>query len=428
MIFRSRPIEIALSAVLVLTCLAGPVMAQPSAEASDGVYERHMSLGIRLYEDRNFEAAMIEFERAYAARHAAGPLIDMALCEKGRLEYVRAARILERARAESSATTEQLAAIDKAASELRELIAVVELRAHVATEGAVVEVDGEALASGAASKPIELSPGRHVLTLRLEGFDAFRTELRVGAGDRSTIDVVLVPNVGNLVIRGTKVSDGVSVDGQPRKKDPSRISLRSGTHLVVLRRGLDRYSLSVAIVASHDTALSLDDAGLLRIDDGPPRGPDRIDLAPLRGIYFRGTGDVGVRVGRASPFFVTGTDVGMGYRIITALGVEAHLRQLFTDGGVSAPNAITQVSAGVRLMTRPSPVAFEMQVGAGVTYEVPLLGESGFAGFLAVASPELSGRVGHAVLGVGTPVTFTDSPYGPNVEVSLRLAAGYAQW
>ena len=427
MIFRSRPTELLVCIAFCMAIAADGGSADAAPEEQSDVYERHMSLGIRLYEDRNFEAAMIEFERAYDARRSAGPLINMALCDKGRLEYVRAARTLERARKEPNASPEQLTAIDKATAELRELIAVVELRLHVPGDGARLEVDGEILPSGAERGPLELSPGRHLIALHLDGYDDWRTELRVGAGDRSSIEVKLTPNVGDLVIASGKNRVEIVVDGEGRP-GKSRVTLRAGTHLVVVRRGADRYSFSVAIVATHETRVTLDDGGFLRIDDGAPRGPDRIDLPPLVGVYLRGTGDVGVRLSGRSPFFVVGTDLALGYRIVTGVGVEGHLRQLFTDGGVVAPNAITQGYAGVRFMTRPHPVAFEMLLAAGLTYEVPLLGQSGFAGFLACASPELAGKVGHTLLGIGTPVTFTDSAYGPSVDVALRLQAGYAQW
>ena len=60
----SRRVVAALACVLALT-------ASSAARAQGDPYKRHMDNGVRLYTDRNYAAAVVEFQAAYDARPSA---------------------------------------------------------------------------------------------------------------------------------------------------------------------------------------------------------------------------------------------------------------------------------------------------------------------------------------------------------------------
>src|SRR5438477_7435815 len=90
---------------LILVCaLASPIasfVALPVAHADGATeapgYKQHMENGVKVYEDKNYEAALVEFEAAYGIKKKPGPLLNIALCHKKLFNYPKAIRALETA-------------------------------------------------------------------------------------------------------------------------------------------------------------------------------------------------------------------------------------------------------------------------------------------------------------------------------------------
>src|SRR5262245_35808939 len=124
-----------LRAVLA-ACLAGAPAASAVLTASSAAlaqprdpYKAHMENGIKLFQDRNYSAALIEFRAAYEAHPKASPLLNMALCYKAQFNYPKAIQTLEKAlkeHADSMDANDKKAAED-AIREMRGLLAYVKV-------------------------------------------------------------------------------------------------------------------------------------------------------------------------------------------------------------------------------------------------------------------------------------------------------------
>src|SRR5262249_30705087 len=79
-----------------------------AAEGADGeaVYKQHMANGVKLFQDKNYQAAIAEFGAAYQAKPKASPLLNTALCYKALFNYPKAIEALEKAIAKNADTLE----------------------------------------------------------------------------------------------------------------------------------------------------------------------------------------------------------------------------------------------------------------------------------------------------------------------------------
>src|SRR5450432_2289645 len=96
-LMRSRALQ-AFSFAFLTALAPLPVHADaPAADAIDPTTEarRHFKIGVRLYQDTNYQGALAEFEAAYAAKPGPGSLQNVALCQKALFRYREAAATLD---------------------------------------------------------------------------------------------------------------------------------------------------------------------------------------------------------------------------------------------------------------------------------------------------------------------------------------------
>ena len=100
---------------------------------------------MKLFEDRNYDAARAEFRAAYEARPKANPLINIALAHKAEFNYPKAIEALETALAKhrDSMGAGDIKAAEGELKDMRALLARVKL--VVSPPNARVTIDGEAL-------------------------------------------------------------------------------------------------------------------------------------------------------------------------------------------------------------------------------------------------------------------------------------------
>src|SRR5262249_19601034 len=148
-------------------------------------YKQHMENGVKLYQDKNYEAAIVEFEAAYALKKKPGPLLNIALCYKGLLNYPKAIRVLETALAQHADmmdASDQKAARD-AITEMKGLLGFVSVEVY--PSHTTLLVDGEALPAGATSSPIALGPGTHKIVARAEGYASGEEQVTIVSGEKA---------------------------------------------------------------------------------------------------------------------------------------------------------------------------------------------------------------------------------------------------
>jgi hypothetical protein len=374
---------------------------QPEETPEAQAYKRHLDLGIRLFEDRNYDAAMAEFEAAYEAQHRASPLINIALCHKGRFAYVKAIAMLERVLREHRDTAGEPEKLEKAIAEMRELLGTLEVKVSPPAAEPRLTLDGEDVPYG---KPIEVSPGRHLLVVNAEGFAEAHREFRVVSGQVLPLTFTLFPDEGKLALTIEGLAAKVWIDGEPLVKKRRTLRLDAGTHLIELERDDDRYSASFAIVPGETTRVRLDEDGLLHVGGARPRGPDLVELPPITGPYVLVLFDIGPRFGEFTDLRVA-PGLRLGYRIISEVAIEAEFHQVFNvietaDRDEVVGTTVARLNA--RLMTTTLPVRFVTTLGIGYAHDFDDVGSGN--GFNVLVEPGVDVELSQVILGLATPV------------------------
>jgi hypothetical protein len=171
---------------------ASAIAAPMPALAQVDPYKQHMDNGVKLFADKNYPAAIVEFETAYAAKPKAGPLINIALCHKAQFRYPKAIEMLELAltkHLDTMAEEDRTAAID-AINEMKALLGHV--RVTVKPPGAKLTIDGEVQSAEAMKKPIPVAPGVHAVSASLQGHQTATQDVRVASGENKEVLLTLV--------------------------------------------------------------------------------------------------------------------------------------------------------------------------------------------------------------------------------------------
>jgi hypothetical protein len=179
--------------VLLVGWYARPVCAQSAeSETAESATERarsHFKLGVDLYRERNYRAALIEFKRAYKAAPHYKLLYNLG---QASLELQEDSSAIE------YFTTYLSEGQDDIAADRRQEVedTLVRLKARLATvtvavnqQGAEIYLDGSMVGTSPLAEPLKLSVGRRTISARKHGFSTVERVLDVAAGDHVDVDL-----------------------------------------------------------------------------------------------------------------------------------------------------------------------------------------------------------------------------------------------
>ena len=236
--------------------------SDPAAES----YKQHMSNGVKLFQDKNFAAAIVEFQAAYSAKPKANPLINIALCHKGLFQYPRAVAALRAALEKHGDAMDpgDKKATEDAINEMSALLAHVTVR--VSPEHAVVSIDGEDQPPGTTQRPIPLGPGPHKIAARASGHASAEASVSVASGDKSqTVALDLVPDKGFVRVVAPDRQTAIAIDQKPVGRGSWEGYVAPGRHVVqVYKTGGSSSAIETLVSAGKAQAIAPDEDGELK--------------------------------------------------------------------------------------------------------------------------------------------------------------------
>ncbi|WP_394841505.1 tetratricopeptide repeat protein [Pendulispora brunnea] len=200
---RSRPHAKSIGTVLAAAALlsSAPVWAQkPPAERPGSLQQtvdkmaearRRYRLGLDLYQDGNYDAARIEFERALQMAPSYKILYNIGLTYKQLNDYVQAQIALERYLFEggSEIAADRRADVEKEITGLKGRIAHVNVKANVPR--GTVQVDDVAVGELPLAEPLSVNPGRRKISITRPGFLPATKVVTIGSSETSNISLEL---------------------------------------------------------------------------------------------------------------------------------------------------------------------------------------------------------------------------------------------
>ncbi len=153
--------------------------------------EKHFEAGVSLQKVEDFEAAIAAFESSLRLYPSKGALFNLANCLRATHRYGEALAALQRLDREYGELLDDpmRAAVDRQLEELRNLSASLVLQ--VDRVGAEVWVDGELIGRTPLTEELQLSPGRHDIEVRLEGFEPAKIQVDLVSREKTTQQIAL---------------------------------------------------------------------------------------------------------------------------------------------------------------------------------------------------------------------------------------------
>ncbi len=101
---------------------------------------------------------------------------------------------------------------------------------------------------------MEISPGRHTLTLHKKRYKSITTEIEIaGEGQTQDLEAVLQPDWATITITSVPEGAAVSINTTPYGNTPLTLELTSGDHTIFLTKELyTRMEAGIAVVAEKD--------------------------------------------------------------------------------------------------------------------------------------------------------------------------------
>jgi hypothetical protein len=382
---------VALGAAPAARAQQGPDGAKQKP-AAQGTYRQHMDNGVKLYQDGNYEAAIVEFEAAYRAQTKASPLVNISLCHKARFEYPKAIAALEMALArhpDTMSEADKKAAAD-AITEMRSLLGYVTL--DLAPPNASVTVDGAPLPAGAEKQPIPLGPGRHRIGASAPGFAPGSENVTIASGQKDVKVILrLTPNQGWLTVRADDAKTAIAIDQKAVGYGSWAGFLDPGTHVVQWYQpgSATSYAVEVDIAAgkSQDIRPGMGGRPISGtvpkvMPDVPPKPEPVVPPAPpLRGFYGMVTAGLMAPLAHPDNFSNPESESGgafgarVGYRVNNAASFEGMFE--YSNIGIESESvdgadytlASYHLGLNLRLHTPARRVRFVGIIGGGLVHD-----------------------------------------------------------
>lgn len=185
------------AALLLAPKLAFAQQAAPAKpnwqQGADNMAEarKHYDLGLKLYEDGNYEGARVEFERALSIAPSYRILYNIGLAYRQLNNYVDALAAFERYLSEGGTEIpkDRRESVEKEIAELRPRIGRVAITTNV--PGAELAVDGVVVGKAPMANPQPVNPGMRKVSASSPGYLPVTKSITVTAGERATVDIQL---------------------------------------------------------------------------------------------------------------------------------------------------------------------------------------------------------------------------------------------
>lgn len=238
---------------------AAPTQPAPVAEGNDVELARqHFSQATKLYKDGDFDAALVQFERAYEVKPNYKVLYNIGQTYFQLRQYVEARDAMQRYVKEGGAQVEgeRLAAVTKDLADLEKRIANVTI--NVNANDATVLVDGKKVGVTPLAGPVAVSEGQRTISVEAPNRGVLQRLIRVAGGEAQTLNLTV--EAAQVVVVHTKGPDPKPVHLGPvfwttamSERRPTRRAIPCRHHAELPK--VTAYTFSCSKLAPRSTAL-----------------------------------------------------------------------------------------------------------------------------------------------------------------------------
>lgn len=317
-----------IAAALLLAAPCEAQVVRPAAQTPSEA-EVRFQRGLELFNVRNYEGALAEFQRSYELSGMAGLLYNLARTYQALGRYPEAARSIERyLREASDLTPERRAEVEGMLSQTRSFIARIDLRVEPADAHVTVTLDGDAVADPQCAEGLAVGPGRHAIEAAGEGWQTASAQVVLASGDRREVRLTLRRSAETRVVEVQRIGNAVTSTRVVFASTPEGATARVDGHEVALPASdvtPGHHELEVSAPAHVSWRGSLD----------VPQGATRVVTARL--ASSRGLAPTWLYAGAAATGVFLATGVAFGLLTASTHDEYVQYRQdQFNDPAVAA--------------------------------------------------------------------------------------------
>ena len=215
LLVRELATLLSLSIALASVTLPRPAHAAPSDEAAAKTEAKtRYDKGVKLYGEGAYEAALVEFQRAYDLNPSYKILYNIALIHQQLNDFVDALRnyqrYLEAGKGDITATRRN--EVDKSIAQVKQNIATVKI--SVNAEGADVTVDDVSVGKSPLTEPVLVNAGRRRIAATKDKAIATKVVV-VAGGDEVGLELEVVTPTNEAVVKPTAPKATKTVEAEP---------------------------------------------------------------------------------------------------------------------------------------------------------------------------------------------------------------------
>jgi hypothetical protein len=200
---RCRAASIVGCCGLVLGSMIAAHLVQPAMLAAQGAAEKkhdpkkakaHHELGKKLYKEGSYDAALVEFQRAYELSGDYRMLYNISAVYQDQRNYVKAVHALEQFLVEGGKRIDRphLKEANDDIARLKKRIG--KLKIVVNVEGAEIRIDDEKVGQSPLAAAVEVNAGRRKISARLDGHQPTSEIVSIAAGEEGSVTLKLTKN------------------------------------------------------------------------------------------------------------------------------------------------------------------------------------------------------------------------------------------
>ena len=188
---------------------AAPAPDAPAAAAAAPVDDvttqarEHFTQATKLYKDGDFDAALVQFERAYELKPNYRVLYNIGQTYFQLRQYVEARDAMTRYLKEGGdqIEAERQAAVNKDLADLQRRLAKVTIKVNVG--GATVLVDGKNVGTTPLAEPVVVSEGLRSISVEAPNRGVLQRQLQVAGGDQQVLTLKFDEGPRTIVIKSS---------------------------------------------------------------------------------------------------------------------------------------------------------------------------------------------------------------------------------
>jgi hypothetical protein len=194
--------------LLSLVTFAVPVVGTSPARAEEVTKQEARALfqeALALVAAGDYATALEKLQRVATFRRTPQVAFYIGVCHEktGKLVMALGEYRIALADAQSTGAADVVSEATEAIAKLEPRIPLLTIHKGEGAQTATISVDGKTLGDPAIGKPMPFDPGTRTVIAQAPGYSPFRQEVRLGEGEKVSIDVAMKRRSGGAVAAGT---------------------------------------------------------------------------------------------------------------------------------------------------------------------------------------------------------------------------------